>query len=145
MKSSHISLVAAYHATGSATSGSDDYQNGWKDCHSHILNMWAVFDAFINSLSPGHKQACIYLLSETIITLVYEDNKVRILLPCSDTFAYACADQEYIEPTSLATLAYCYQQWKNAGVIAWLSITRGVDPLPCLCDDKYREARSWME
>ena len=138
-------LTAAYTSTQSTTTGSEDYQNGWKDCYSHILNLWSVFDAYLNSLSPVQKEACIHLLSATIISLVYEGNKVRILIPCSDTFAYATADQEYIDPTSLENLVYCYQQWKTAGIIAWLSITRGVDPLPCLCDAKYREARSWME
>jgi hypothetical protein len=137
-------LTAAYNSTQSTTTGSEDYQNGWKDCHHHILNLWSVFDAYLNSLSPAQKEACVALLSYDVVTLVYSDNKVQLVVPCSDTFGYACADQEYIEPESLPVIDSMYTKWGNAGVIAWLADYRATNPLPCLQRDKYKQALEWL-
>jgi hypothetical protein len=137
-------LTAAYNSTQSTTTGSEDYQNGWKDCYSHILNLWSVFDAYLNSLSPVQKQACVALLSYGDVTLVYSDNKVQLVVPCSDTFGYACADQQCVEPEALPVIDSMYTKWGVAGVIAWLADYRATNPLPCLQCDKYKQALEWL-
>jgi hypothetical protein len=140
-----IVLATAYNATEANTSGSQDYQNGWKDCYNSILNTWSVFYQYVTSLATeAQKEACAALLTADVIRLVYEDNKVQIIVPCSDTFAYAMADQEYIEPTVLPCICYLYDKWKTPGVIAWLADYRACDPLKCLQCEKYEAAMAWL-
>lgn len=146
MKPSHSALVAAHHATEPQTTGSQDYQDGWKDCYSHILNLWAIFEAYITNLPSPQREACAHLLEACIISLVYNEteSEVVIVLPCGDTFAYGCADDEYPTVEDLPLLRHCYTNWGPSGVIAWLAHRRGIEPLLCLQDANYHTAKDYL-
>jgi hypothetical protein len=60
----------------------------------------------------------------------------------NDTFYYACADAESLEPGRAHEVRAAYERWGYHGVIAWASIKRNQDPLARLVTPAYLEAKA---
>lgn len=49
---------------------------------------------------------------------------------CSDTFAYACADEEPLPFEEIPNLYKMYKEHGDWGALRWCALRRGVQPLP---------------
>lgn len=72
-----------------------------------------------------------------------------VAINCNDTFAYASADAEDIPIGREHEVRSIYDKYGHAGVIAWCSKERGIEPLPAflklLSAGKYKLARKELE
>jgi hypothetical protein len=57
----------------------------------------------------------------------------RLVIFCSDTFAFACADAEPVPNEDIDLVARVYAEHQDAGVMAWVAHRRGIDPLSIRC------------
>lgn len=68
------------------------------------------------------------------------DGGFHAAVNCNDTFNYASVDAEDLAPGQAHKVRDFYERYGWAGVVAWASKKRGIEPLKELQDDKYREA-----
>jgi hypothetical protein len=62
----------------------------------------------------------------------------------NDTFYYASADAEDLKEEEIDGLIDVVKKFSHDGVTAWAARRRGMEPLPQLQTDKYREAVTYL-
>lgn len=60
---------------------------------------------------------------------------------CNDTFGYACADCEELEPGNAEEVRKIADKYGWDGVTAWAAFRRGCEPIKPLLTEKYYKAR----
>ena len=64
---------------------------------------------------------------------------------CGDTFAYACADAEDIPPGDEEKVKSIFEEWDWDGVVAWIALKRGYEPIAPFITEKYLAARAALK
>ena len=85
------------------------------------------------------------LAAEDLVYFSAHDDCAQPFVLCSDTFAYACADGEDIEPSQLNLLVEVYDKWGYDGVCGLIALRRGYDVLPRYINEKYLAAKAFLQ
>lgn len=105
-----------------------------------------VLERFINDLSEEHRKALETLMFDEALMLSERDDEVTVWLCVNDIFYYA-ADAEDVEIKELPLLAEIYDKFGWDGLIAWVAIKRGMEPLRRKFDKtvEYKSAVKFIE
>jgi len=109
-----------------------EWQNGWNAAGSAMLDKVIEFEAFFKTLEPTTKDALVALMlleQEAISLHLTDDSTVKILANMNDTFYYATADNECIDPQEISTVVDLYQRYGFDGIVAWAAKKRNQKPI----------------
>ena len=101
-----------------------------------------------HNLTPEECGVLFWLAARDIVFFCTYDEEVSnwtngwsVAVNCNDTFYYACADAESLEPGRVHEVKAAFEKWGWPGVVAWTAIKRDGDPIKELCTPAYYEAK----
>ena len=116
-------------------------QNGWNDA---VMDFDEKLRLFEDAFDKDWFKPLIYLAINDLIFLRYKNQEIVILLLCSDTFTYACADCEEIEKENLIEVCEIYDKFGYDGLVAWVAIRRSEEPIKERQTEEYKEAYEFL-
>lgn len=107
-----------------------EWENGWNAAIDKINEYWDALWSWYSHQSPEIQKAVDFFCAEEALSFSFDDEGgVYLLFNMNDTFAYACADAEEVQPEELVKLAGLFVQYNWAALIAWASKKRGYLPI----------------
>lgn len=125
-------------------SASEEYQKGWNDA-VHALSMKATLVGVWHQSLPVYvADAVTYLLDKNVITLRcnVERNMVSIWVIVEDVFPDQIGVSfEPVLQHVVKRLSTLHRNFGNAGIVAWLSFVRGIEPIAAYRTSEYIKAK----
>lgn len=120
-----------------------DWQSGWNKCHLEILQRHGIFYSWYKTFTSNQQSAIVELIRNDVLYLSFVNDEVEPWVIMNDIFYFACGDGEGISDAEILQVHDMWEKFGYAGVIAFVSKKRGVQPLES--DGKtYCKAREYL-
>lgn len=137
--------IGVYPQGGVPEDDQDPYQSGWNDAIIEIARRYEMLNKwFREELTDDQRKHCMVLLKAEALQVGIRKTGIQPWLLMSDTFAYACADGEDIDPEEFEEAAKTYNRYGHDGLTAWAARKRGQEPLVELINEDYLRAKKWL-
>jgi hypothetical protein len=108
-----------------------DWQDGWNAAVMALSEKHTAFTTWAKTLTPEQREMLTSLLDSDgePVVLQIRAGAVVLLMMCSDTFMYACADGEDFTLAELPDIAALWKTHGYYGLIAWIARKRHAEPV----------------